>query len=244
MLLKEQPMRYLQNMQVATFTDVFKSDSSSIARIKNEQGREYIKAVLTKMFIEFFRFFGENVSIDAYQINNLTDLVLDSYGYFNVADFALFFKKAKKADFGGIYGSIQPFTIMEWLVKYKAERMNTAVSESIEESIQREKQVKEEIRTGQIKTFSELMDSGNFENIANILGYTKEDMIKSEEVMKVKLNWNHKMYEKYNGPVCEKYGLPKGGIDVNYNRTYTMDKETYDKLETAEKNGILTRIIL
>jgi hypothetical protein len=237
-------MKFLQNMQVATFTDVFRSETSSIAKIRNEQGGDFIKAILTKMLVDFCKFFGNNADINAYQIGELTNLILDSYGYFNVADFALFFKMAKKASFGSIYGSIQPFTIMEWLVKYRDQRMDTAVSESVEESIQRERQAKEEIRAGQTKTFSELMESGNCENIARIIGYKKKDCIKTESIMQVSINWNHKMYEKYNKPVCEKYGLPVGGIDVNYTRVYAMDKDTYDKLELAEKNGILTRSII
>ncbi|MGL5681696.1 MAG: hypothetical protein ACRDDZ_01410 [Marinifilaceae bacterium] len=64
----------------------------------------------------------EDRKLDEYQIMDIAQMLYDRFFDFNLADFALLFRKIKMGDYSQLYGSISGMNIGQWFSKYAEEK--------------------------------------------------------------------------------------------------------------------------
>lgn len=129
-LLKTSPMLYWDSLRPKDVRDVFDAPLSLID-IKRECGEMKLQALMVKWMNSFLRFYSVNGAMDAVQVADTINLIIDTYPHYKQEDFKLFFNMAKKGMFGQVYGRMDGEVIMNWLAKYDIHRDTVAQSESI-----------------------------------------------------------------------------------------------------------------
>lgn len=127
------PMQYWQVINPKTMIDVFQSPQIGIVIIKNEKGEQFLQAVMSKMMNSFLSFYSVNGQMDAFQVADTINLIIETYPHYCLEDFKLFFKMAKKGLFGDVFGRMDGSVIMNWLAKYDIQRDTVAQEQSIRE---------------------------------------------------------------------------------------------------------------
>lgn len=117
-----------------TIQDVFRSPEVGIVSIRKELGEYKLKAMMVKWLNSFLNFYSTNGTMDAMQMADTTNLIIEAYPHYTIYDFKLFFKRAKLGDYGEVYGRMDGSVILSWLRKYDMQRDTLAMEESINES--------------------------------------------------------------------------------------------------------------
>ena len=124
-------MLYWDSINPKNVLDVFNAPQLTVSGISREIGTMKLQALMVKWMNSFLRFYSVNGSMDAIQVADTINLVLEIYPYYTQYDFKLFFKMARMGKFGEIYGRMDGEVIINWLKKYDAHRATVAQSESM-----------------------------------------------------------------------------------------------------------------
>ena len=135
-LLKVSPMQYWMSINPRTIQDVFNAPEVGIASIRMEIGEQRLQAMMVKWVNSFLDFYSTNGTMDAMQVAETINLIIDTYPHYTIYDFKLFFKLAKLGNYGEVYGRMDGSVILSWLRKYDVRRDTVAQSESIKEQEQ------------------------------------------------------------------------------------------------------------
>lgn len=106
----------------------------AIVNIEKQLGEQYIRALMVKWMNSFLRFYSVNGAMDAIQVADTINLIIECYPHYVQEDFKLFFNMAKKGMFGQIFGRMDGEVIMNWLAKYDIHRDTIAQNQSIKEA--------------------------------------------------------------------------------------------------------------
>ena len=123
-------MLYWDSLRPKDVRDVFDAPLSLID-IKRECGEMKLQALMVKWMNSFLRFYSVNGAMDAVQVADTINLIIDTYPHYKQEDFKLFFNMAKKGMFGQVYGRMDGEVIMNWMAKYDIHRDTVAQNESI-----------------------------------------------------------------------------------------------------------------
>ena len=132
-LLKTSPMLYWDSLRPTSVRDVFDAPLS-LVDIKRECGEMKLQALMVKWMNSFLRFYSVNGAMDAVQVADTINLIIETYPHYKQEDFKLFFNMAKKGMFGQIYGRMDGEVVMNWLAKYDIHRDTVAQTDSINEA--------------------------------------------------------------------------------------------------------------
>lgn len=127
-------MLYWQSINPRTIQDVFNAPEVGLSKIRKEAGEQKLQAMMYKWFNRFVGFYSTNGTMDAWQIADTINLIIDAYPHYTIYDFKLFFKFAKLGYYGEVYGRMDGSVILSWLRKYDLQRDTAAVNESINET--------------------------------------------------------------------------------------------------------------
>lgn len=127
-------MLYWQSINPRTIQDVFNAPEVGLSKIRKEAGEQKLQAMMYKWFNSFVGFYSTNGTMDAWQIADTINLIIDAYPHYTIYDFKLFFKLAKLGYYGEVYGRMDGSVILSWLRKYDLQRDTAAVNESINEA--------------------------------------------------------------------------------------------------------------
>ena len=72
--------------------------------------------------------------MDAIQVADTINLIIEAYPHYTMYDFKLFFKLANMGNYGEVYGRIDGQVIFSWLRKYDVQRDTIAQEQSINEA--------------------------------------------------------------------------------------------------------------
>lgn len=123
--LNKYPKQYYNSLKPKKIADVFYSPVCSIATYKKEAGEVNVRAVMVLILSDIIDFFNVSNSMNANQITNTIEIILDNYGYLKIDDFKLCFDLAKRGIYGQIY-RMDGNVILSWIESYINDRMNTA----------------------------------------------------------------------------------------------------------------------
>lgn len=127
------PIKYWEGINPKTMIDVFQSPQIGIVTIRKEKGEQYLQAIMVKLMNSFLSFYSVNGQMDAFQVADTINLIIETYPHYCLEDFKLFFKMAKKGLFGDVFGRMDGSVIMNWLSKYNIHRVLEAQEASIRE---------------------------------------------------------------------------------------------------------------
>lgn len=99
-----------------------------------ENGELKLKAMMVKWLNSFLDFYSTNGTMDAIQVAETVNLIIDVYPHYTMYDFKLFFKRAKLGNYGEIYGRVDGQVILSWLNKYDVQRDMVAQEMSINQA--------------------------------------------------------------------------------------------------------------
>jgi hypothetical protein len=123
--LRKWPKEYFDSLKPDRFADVFDSPVCSIGACKRAAGEERAKAVMVLILTDLVDFFNVGNSMNANQVINTAEMILDAYGYLKIDDFKLCFNQAKRGDYGQVY-RMDGNVILSWIRQYVNDRMNAA----------------------------------------------------------------------------------------------------------------------
>lgn len=125
-LLPASPIDHFRQLQPATHTDVFSSETPALSVVKKEAGPQTAATYVTAMLADIEQFYNVKQSLSSVQLRMLAEMILKNFYYFKVADLKLFSEKFKLGLYGKVYDRIDGGVIMEALNQYNDERMNEA----------------------------------------------------------------------------------------------------------------------
>lgn len=127
-------MLYWDSLRPKDVRDVFNSSQLSIVEIGRNLGEMKLQALMVKWMNSFLRFYSVNMTMDAVQVADTINLIIETYPHYTQEDFKLFFNMAKKGMFGQVFGRIDGEVIMNWIAKYDIHRDIVAQNESIKDA--------------------------------------------------------------------------------------------------------------
>lgn len=127
-------MLYWHSIRPKSMADVFNAPQVSIIDMAKESGEAWIRALMVKWMNGFLHFYSVSGTMDAYQVADTINLILEIYPHYTQYDFKLFFNMAKKGMFGQVFGRMDGEVIMSWLSKYDIHRDTEAMNESINQA--------------------------------------------------------------------------------------------------------------
>lgn len=118
MNLEKQPEKLLQTINPKTVNDIILSQNPSVVKLVKINGEPIIKALFVDIIADVVEFFSLGKSMNASQIANTVELILEAYGQYKFDDWKLCFKMAKLGKFGTVYDRIDGNVIFDWFDKY------------------------------------------------------------------------------------------------------------------------------
>ena len=125
-ILTKWPLQYYNSLRPKSYENIFESPACSIGKFKRTEGETKAVALICLMLDDFISFLNVGKTMDARQVAQTANLILDDFTYLKIDDFKLFFNRAKKGYYGSAYDRIDGQVILQWLVKYTNERCNEA----------------------------------------------------------------------------------------------------------------------
>lgn len=122
----------MQSLQVLTqclvglkpkgIEDVLNSKTGIIRKIIADHGSDIIKAMLMNEISLLCKFFNFNRTMDAFQISETADLIIELYPIYTPEDFILCFKNIKILKYGKFFEGIDGGKLLEMIQAYDIER--------------------------------------------------------------------------------------------------------------------------
>ena len=107
------------------------SDTPHLAVIRKERGEEATLALIEAWIVDANEFLNIQRTMNPRQIKQTAIMVLDDFYYFKIADINLLFTRAKKGQYGELYGALDGMKVYQWFEQYDYERSETAYNEAL-----------------------------------------------------------------------------------------------------------------
>jgi hypothetical protein len=107
------------------------SDTPTLAEIRKENGEDKVLTAIEAWIVDMGEFLNISRPMNPRQIRQTAVLVLSEFYYFKVADINLLFTRAKKGQYGELYGSLDGTKIYQWFEQYDIERAETAYNDAL-----------------------------------------------------------------------------------------------------------------
>ena len=120
----KRPEELLQTINPKSIQDIVASQNPSIVKLINENGEPIIKALMVDLIADIISFFSLGKSMNATQVTQTVDLILEEYCQYKFDDWKLCFKMAKLGKFGTVYDRIDGNVIFQWFDQYLEIRFN------------------------------------------------------------------------------------------------------------------------
>lgn len=121
----------------------------TIATVREAYGANIAEAWLEVQLNNLSEFAGCKDKLNREQREETAQMIIETYGYYKVTEFMLFFHRFKRCDYGKFYGAVDPMVIMAAMKDFAEERL-TAIKR-YEREIEREQQAQTDAIYEQIK---------------------------------------------------------------------------------------------
>tara|TARA_R110000764_G_scaffold4073_3_gene16839 strand:- start:71 stop:631 length:561 start_codon:yes stop_codon:yes gene_type:complete len=128
---KFQPMEMLKTHgHLKTVNDVVNEKGIALAGLVNNVGRDTLQAIVEVHIWNLNASMNLQNKLNEIQVVEIAMELMSLYYYLGMEDIFLVFRKAKRGEYGKIYGSLSMIDIFEWFNKYDQERMRIKINES------------------------------------------------------------------------------------------------------------------
>lgn len=128
-------------MQVKTIEQAIDLSYPQLSKIKKDAGEVVVKTVLVEALSDLVMFFNVGKTMNAPQIVQTVELVLEQYWYLRLSEFKYCFTQAMTGAYGKVYDRIDGAIIFEWIEKYLEERMGEIVEKQTQQHEENKKDV-------------------------------------------------------------------------------------------------------
>jgi len=109
------------------------SNTPTLAEIRKENGEDKVLTAIEAWIVDMSEFLNISRPMNPRQIRQTAVLVLGDFYYFKVADINLLFTRAKKGQYGELYGSLDGMKVYQWFEQYDIERAEIAYNDALRE---------------------------------------------------------------------------------------------------------------
>lgn len=127
---------YTRNETLCFATD----KAPSLARVKHTYGEKTAETWLEVQLRDLSEFSGSKEKMSIRQLEQLSKVIIQNYGYLKVTELMVFFQRFKAGYYGKFYGSVDTMTIttaIREFMEYRAAKLNEIVQ--AKERAEREK---------------------------------------------------------------------------------------------------------
>lgn len=156
---KYEPSNFLlHNTEVKTLEKALAVDNNSISVYKKELGTDTVLALIELHLVGLNASVNVNQNLTVNQIKEIAIEILSNFYFLNPAEIFLVFRKAKKGDYGKLYGALNMVDILNWFTIYQEERIkyfiNKNTSDRFTDFSERSSERKEkELHASKLKTY-------------------------------------------------------------------------------------------
>lgn len=118
--------------KVQTPLQAIDQGGASLFALKNTVGEKKVSALIKLYLIEMNDLFNLKRPLTEQMIEAITDEVIAQYGYLNMADIHLIFRRAKNGDYGDMFETLNMPKVMTWFKNYFEERLQASANRSQE----------------------------------------------------------------------------------------------------------------
>lgn len=127
------PLNMLKRcIDIKTVADVVKTDAMALSQLRNDLGKDSLLALLELHIWSLNESMNLNNKLSEFQVQEIATEILSIYYYLKVEDIYLIFRRAKRGEFGKVYGSLSMIDIFGWFEKYNEERTTYYINQNIE----------------------------------------------------------------------------------------------------------------
>ena len=145
-----QPLVFWNKLEVKTVEQVLNIGLPSIVKIKKDNGKPVLNAILIIALSDLIKSFNIGKTMQESQVIEAIEQIQNDYYFLNPAEIKLCFQNAKKGKYGILYDRIDLMTIYGFLDSYIAERSN---------EVEKQRQNEQKAHTKQIFEGSEIIST-------------------------------------------------------------------------------------
>lgn len=112
----------MQSVHCKSKREIFSERTPLLGVVRRAFGPEIASVWICIQLESISEFSGCKQKLTDRQYNELSSLIIESYGYLNMAEFMLFCRQFKRGDYGRFYSAVDPILIMDGLKKFDRER--------------------------------------------------------------------------------------------------------------------------
>lgn len=110
------------------------SGLSALSVLRKEHGEQKVMACLALWINDLQSFLNISAKMNAPQIMETCAMILDGFYFLNLADVRLVMSRAKKGEYGQLYGRIDGQIIYQWFSEYFEERSRSCSENAIHDA--------------------------------------------------------------------------------------------------------------
>ena len=110
------------------------SGLSALSVLRKEHGEQKVMACLALWINDLQSFLNISAKMNAPQIMETCAMILDDFYFLNLADVRLVMSRAKKGEYGQLYGRIDGQIIYQWFSEYFEERSRLCSENAIHDA--------------------------------------------------------------------------------------------------------------
>jgi hypothetical protein len=128
---KYQPNAMIKSHRnIKTISDIMKTENSGISALVKQVGEDKIQALIELHIWQLNSTMNLNNKLNETQVMEIAIEIMSIYFYLSIEDIFLVFRKAKRGEFGKVFGSLGMIDIFEWFKKYDEERTKSYIQSS------------------------------------------------------------------------------------------------------------------
>lgn len=124
-IAKYEPMRMVTEFRnVKSLPDAIQADPNGISFYSKHLGEDTILAVIELHLVSLNASVNVNNPLSKMQIKEIAIEIMAMYYYLNMVEIQYVFRRAKRGEYGQLYGSLSMVNILSWFSQYAEERAN------------------------------------------------------------------------------------------------------------------------
>lgn len=131
-LQKYEPMQMITAYRdVKNIEQAIDKDQNGISFYSKHLGMDAILATIELHLVALNEAINVKQPLNKYQIKEIAVEILSSYYYLNMVEIAFIFRKAKRGEYGKMYGALSMVDILSWFAQYGEERANLFMNKQL-----------------------------------------------------------------------------------------------------------------
>lgn len=128
-----QPTEMLKtHSHIKTIQDAVKSNGSGLSKLTKDIGSDRIQALIELHIWQLNSTMNLQNKLNETQVMEIAIEIMSMYYYLTMEDIYLIFRKAKRGEWGKVYGSLSMIDVFEWFSKYDLQRTEFYVNKNTE----------------------------------------------------------------------------------------------------------------